>query len=225
MSPTVRPNGSRYRLGRGIALALAALLVVSSCGGGSDSRSSRGSPYNAAALRGGQCFGMLEQRQIDYTRLADFGGGGGCGIAQALELNASTAQLSRPATLGCPLALALNDFERRVLQPAAQVHFGQHVRRIHHYGAYACRARSGNAGRLSEHAQGRAIDISAFELADGTVIKVKSDWRNAGTRSRFLWDVTRGACDVFHVVLGPNHDAAHQDHLHFDIGAWRLCKA
>ena len=209
----------------GPALALAAALVLAGCGG-SGSGSSARSPYtNSASLAGGQCFGVLAQRQVDYRRLEDFGSSGGCGIAMAIELSASTASLNRAATLGCPLAVALNDFERQVLQPMAQQHFGQHVARIHHYGAYACRARSGNAGRLSEHAKGRAIDVSAFELADGTVIRVKDDWRNSGGRSRFLHDVSQGACGIFQVVLSPNHDRAHHDHLHFDIGPWRLCAA
>lgn len=208
-----------------LAFALAATVALAACGGGSGARSAAGSPYAQAAFNGSQCFGALAQRQVDYTRIADFGSRGGCGIAMAIELNASTAQLSRPATLGCPLALALNDFERQVLQPAAQLHFGQHVARIHHFGAYACRNRSGGGGRLSEHAMGRAIDISAFELADGTVIRVEDDWHGGDGRSRFLRDVSRGACDLFHVVLSPNHDRAHHDHLHFDIGPWRLCKA
>ncbi len=206
------------------ALALTATLVIAGCGG--SGRGSAPSPYtNTASLAGGQCFGALSQRQVDYSRLEDFGSSGGCGIAMAIELNASTAALNQPATLGCPLAVALNDFERQILQPMAQRHFGQHVARIHHFGAYACRARSGNAGRLSEHAKGRAIDVSGFELADGTVIKIKDHWRNSGNRSQFLRDVSRGACGIFQVVLSPNHDAAHHDHLHFDIGPWRLCDA
>ena len=223
---TVDKADCRVSLNRIVpALALATTLALAGCGGTSGS-SSAPSPYtNSASLAGGQCFGALSQRQVDYTRLADFGSRGGCGIAMAIELNASTAALSRPATLGCPLAMALNDFERQVLQPMAQLHFGQHVARIHHFGAYACRGRSSNAGRLSEHAKGRAIDISAFELADGTVIRVKDDWRNSGARSQFLHEVSRGACGVFQVVLGPNHDRDHHDHLHFDIGRWRLCDA
>ncbi len=205
------------------ALVLVALLALAGCGG-SASRAPSVSPYNTASLVG-QCFGALSQRQVDYTRIEDFGSRNGCGIAQAIELHASTASLNQTATLGCPLAMALNDFERHVLQPAAQLYFGQHVARIHHFGAYACRGRSSNAGRLSEHAKGRAIDIAAFELADGTVVRIKDHWHGAGDRSRFLHDVSRGACNVFQVVLSPNHDRDHHDHLHFDIGRWRLCAA
>ena len=208
----------------GPAIAVVATLALAGCGGPGGGTAA-GSRYTAPAVAGGQCFGALSQRQVDYTRLDDFGSSSGCGIAMAIELNASTAALNQPATLGCPLAVALNDFERQILQPRAQQYFGQHVTRIHHFGAYACRARSGNAGRLSEHAKGRAIDVSGFELADGTVIRIKDDWRNSGARSQFLHDVSRGACGIFQVVLSPNHDSAHHDHLHFDIGPWRLCDA
>ena len=65
--------------------------------------------------------------------------------------------------------------------------------------------------------------MSAFELVDGTMIRVRQDWNGIGRRSRFLRNVAREACDLFHVVLTPSHDNAHHDHLHFDTGPWRLC--
>ena len=27
-----------------------------------------------------------------------------------------------------------------------------------------------------------------------------------------------------HVVLGPDHNAAHRDHFHFDMGRYRACR-
>ena len=216
---------SLRRVSTGVACVVP--LVLAACGGDATSPSSH-APHaarpNPAGLPTGQCLGQLSGRGVDYRRIDDFGSRDGCGITTAIELTASTAVLNQPATLGCPLALALNDYERQVLQPLAQRYFGQHVARIHHLGAYSCRARSGNSGRLSEHAKGRAIDISAFELADGTIIRVETDWHGRGDRRRFVRAAARGACDLFQVVLSPNHDRAHHDHLHFDIGPWRLCK-
>ena len=69
----------------------------------------------------------------------------------------------------------------------------------------------------------RTIDLAAFELIDGRIIRVSQDWHGIGRRSRFLRNVAREACDLFHVVLTPSHNNAHQDHLHFDTGPWRLC--
>jgi hypothetical protein len=52
---------------------------------------------------------------------------------------------------------------------------------------------------------------------------VKEHWRDPGPRGRFLREIARAACDSFSVVLTPNHDVWHADHLHFDIGKDRLC--
>ena len=172
---------------------------------------------------GSACLGELAARQVSFTREADFRTGRGCGIDTAISLAHSVAALNRPARMSCGLALVLNDYERAVVQPAAWAHFGQPVVRLHHVGAYVCRGRSGNAGRLSEHAFGRAIDIIAFELLDGTLIRVADHWWGAGARSAFLQDVGRGACRHFTVVLTPNHDRAHRDHFHLDVGPWTLC--
>ena len=211
----------RRRLGR-LAAIVVALPLLAACDDGASHEPKRADPIT---VTGSQCLAMLDDRDIVYERIDPVDGGNGCAIATAIELRRSTVAFSRPATLGCQLALRFSDFERRVLQPMARRYFGQRVARIHHYGGYACRGRSGDASRLSEHAAGRAIDVAAFELADGTVIRVEHDWKGHGRRARFLWNVARDACDVFHVVLGPNHDGAHQDHLHFDIGPWRLCEA
>ena len=68
-----------------------------------------------------------------------------------------------------------------------------------------------------------AIDLMAFELADGTMVSVKRDWREGGAKAAFLKDVARASCSTFNVVLTPNHDRFHQDHLHLDIGPHTLC--
>ncbi|NNG03818.1 MAG: hypothetical protein HKM95_06905, partial [Inquilinus sp.] len=47
---TYRFPPSRYGLATGMVVALAAALVLGACGGGSGSRSARGSPYASASL-------------------------------------------------------------------------------------------------------------------------------------------------------------------------------
>lgn len=193
-------------------------LFLAACGGPAPR------PPPALTYPGGpQCLAMLVQYGAAFSTTGDIGQSGGCGIATPIALAGLGAQLSRPATLGCPLALALSHYERMVLQPEAMRLLGQPVVTVHHVGAYACRGRSGNAGRLSEHAHGRAIDITAFELLDGTMIRVRDGWHGRGPETEFLRRVGRDACEVFNVVLGPSHDSAHADHLHLDIGPWRLC--
>ncbi|HET8726146.1 MAG TPA: extensin family protein [Alphaproteobacteria bacterium] len=202
--------------------ALAFVLLLASCGG-RPTVSPPGPPQPSLLLNGPACVAALADRGIGFARVDDFRNGQGCGVETAISLSRSTATMNTPVTVGCTLALVMNSYEREVVQPAAIRHFGQPVTRIHHMGAYACRNRSSGGGRLSEHALGRAIDIGAFELQDGTMIRVRSDWRGGGTRSAFLDDVSQGACRLFSVVLTPNHDRDHHDHLHLDLGPWRLC--
>ena len=60
---------------------------------------------------------------------------------------------------------------RRWLQPAAHHILGHAVRKMSNAGSYDCRGeRGGRPQRLSQHSFGRAIDITGFELDNGTTI-------------------------------------------------------
>ncbi len=182
------------------------------------------------------CLQDLSAMRVVYQPVQAFGDSDqGCGIANPVSVSASGAALSRPGVMTCAMARTVAQFEQQIIQAAALARFGQPVRKIHHAGTYDCRMRrngttlaaagsgSSRGGRLSEHAKGQAIDITGFELADGTQISVKKDWRGAGAKSAFLQEVARGSCTTFNVVLTPNHDRLHQDHLHLDIGPHALC--
>lgn len=161
---------------------------------------------------------------------------GACSVPNPVKVSGD-AQTSwnKPGLVSCAMARAIERFEQQVVQPAALKVLGQRVVRLHHMGTYNCRVRRTEAtvaagsvgesrgGRLSEHAKGQAIDVGAFELADGTLVTVKKDWRGAGRKSDFLREVARLSCEHFNVVLTPNHNALHNDHLHLDIGPHRLC--
>ena len=41
---------------------------------------------------------------------------------------------------------------------------------------------------------------------------------------RFLRNVHAAACRRFGIVLGPDSDAFHRDHLHFDMGQGPYCR-
>ena len=86
-------------------------------------------------------------------------------------------------------------------------------------GAYACRPRNNvMGGRLSEHAAGNAVDIPAFRLSDGRVLRVKRDW-GKGAAGRYLRAAWRAACGPFGTVLGPGYNEKHADHLHLDTAS------
>lgn len=86
---------------------------------------------------------------------------------------------------------------------------------------YACRRRNNSkTGKISEHGRGRAIDISGFELANGSEISVLRDW-SAGSSSRALQRMHAEACGPFGTVLGPRANRFHLDHFHFDTARYR----
>ena len=172
----------------------------------------------AACLRG------LDHRHIAYDRVPDWTTPEGCGISSAVRVKQSAIPWNHPALMTCAMSATLWDFETQVVQPAAQRRFRQSVRKILHMGSYNCRGeRGGRPERLSQHSFGKAIDVSGFELDDGTLITVLRDWRDKGAKSEFLHDVAKGACGLFSVVMTPNRNAEHHDHLHLDIGPHKLC--
>jgi hypothetical protein len=117
----------------------------------------------------------------------------------------------------CAVAASLVVWERQVLQPAAERHFGARVDAVEHAGSFSCRRLYGRSeGAFSEHATANAIDVIGFRFDDGTRVSVLNDWAGAGSKGDFLREIRDGACDLFATVLGPDYNAAHADHLHFD---------
>jgi hypothetical protein len=183
------------------------------------------------------CMEALEESSA-LTRAAEpLEGPDGCGYDEAVVLERSGHAWSapQPMVMRCPLAAAIYLWERRVVAPAAEAHFGQGVAEIRQYGIYSCRPVNNREGaRLSEHAKANAIDVSGFVLEDGRMISVRSGWRgedadeggdeDAQAEAAFLREVQSGACGLFRGVIGPDGDAAHADHFHLDMGRWRFCR-
>jgi hypothetical protein len=180
-------------------------------------------PRPAETVAPGVCLDALSRSGAAYEIATIPVARRGCGLTEGVSLRQSQATIEPAATMSCPLALALTEFEARVIQPAAEKHLGARTTTIRQIGAYSCRVRTGGSGRLSNHAAGLAIDIAGFDMANGTHVLVKRDWRDPGPRGRFLREVARAACESFSVVLTPNTDVFHHDHIHLDIGRDRLC--
>ncbi|WP_343698253.1 extensin family protein [Caulobacter sp.] len=125
----------------------------------------------------------------------------------------------------CPVALGYALWERQVIEPAARQGLASPVTRVEHLGTYACRTIGGaKSGRPSQHATANALDVAGFRLADGRRITVLKDFRGDDDEARFLHTVRDGACRVFGVVLGPDYNAAHADHLHLNPAPYSLCR-
>jgi hypothetical protein len=119
------------------------------------------------------------------------------------------------------VALALR--ERHVLQAAAHAYFGMRVARLDHFGSYACRNMYGRTdAALSRHCRrGRYRGIRVSQRRSNSRHQRLGEPDPEGLFVRALRD---GACRVFDGVLGPEYNAAHRDHFHFDRGGWRICR-
>jgi len=150
---------------------------------------------------------------------------GDCGWSDAVRITATPTPVSQPFVLECPAAVAFALWERHSVQPLARRLLGSPVARIDHFGSFAGRNIGGEAGgRRSEHASANALDVAGFVLANGDTVRVARDWSAEGPRGRFLRAIHAGACGFWNVVLGPDYNAAHRDHLHLDRGAFRACR-
>jgi hypothetical protein len=147
------------------------------------------------------------------------------GFCSTRDTVRASGKLSPAApVMTCSMALRYALWERQVVAPAAQARLGQAVVRVDHLGTYACRTIYGRPGeRPSEHARANALDIAGFRLADGRRITVARDFRRETQEGRFVRAVRDGSCRVFGVVLSPDYNAAHADHLHLDAGRWTRC--
>jgi len=175
-------------------------------------------PVDSAAA----CLHDLNRSGVRYEVPKEMHTSDACAIDNPVRVSAITAPWNQSGLMACQLADTLVRFESSIVQPEARRYLGQPIVKIFHLGSYACRNIAGRS-RLSMHAKGLAIDISGFETPDGGKINVLKDWSDNGPKGHFLRAVAKDSCNLFNVVLTPNHDKDHQNHLHLDIGPYRLC--
>lgn len=182
-------------------------------------------PASGPALVGEQCLADLDARGVRYRVAAVPVSTGPCSVENPVQVTGAGVTWNQPAVMTCALADRVDRFLIEAVEPLARRYLRTKIARLDHFGAYSCRSVDGMAGRWSEHASGRAIDVSGFLMKDGERISVEHDWRLGGPRGEFLHAVAKRACDYFNVVLTPDSDKLHYNHLHLDIGRWRLCQA
>jgi hypothetical protein len=137
----------------------------------------------------------------------------GCGVAEPVRVTSvSGVVLSDAATIDCDTARALNTWVEGVVQPA----YDGQVVKLQVAAHYICRSRNNVKGaKISEHGRGKAIDISAFILANGKVLTVQDNYNKTMRR------LHKAACGIFMTTLGPGSDGYHEDHLHLDTASRR----
>jgi hypothetical protein len=158
-----------------------------------------------------------------------------CGVAAPVRL--TSLRLPGGATLGlpgrpildCEFAITFAAFVRDLLAPLGQATLGAPVAALDTGPGYECRGRDQVVGaKTSAHGKGIAIDVVAILFADRRRVAIG---RPANPEeASFVQTMRRAACGWLTTVLGPGSDAAHADHLHFDIlrhGAsddYRICE-
>lgn len=203
---------------------LLAGLMLSACSGDMiPSRRSASRPpapapsYSADSAAFRQCTVKLASLDARYTPLPDKSYGGGCSTYGAVRLDNIGIPTTNLGPMTCPLAENFAAWTRYGVAPAARLMLGSELVRIETFGTYSCRTIAGS-GKLSEHAHSNAVDVSAFLLADGRRISVQDGWNGDPNARAFLRRIRESACKRFRTVLSPDYNAAHHDHLHFDMG-------
>ncbi|OHT19792.1 hypothetical protein BHE75_01781 [Sphingomonas haloaromaticamans] len=168
-----------------------------------------------------QCLADLGKYGAQFNVLPDRWFGNGCSATGAVQLVAIGIPVTNLGAMKCRTAERLSAWTNEAVQNAAMAWLDSRVVKIESFGTYNCRPRNGVAGaKLSEHGRANAVDIAAFQLADGRRITVEKGWRGPDANVRnFLRAVHKAACRRFAIVIGPDGDAAHYNHFHFDMGA------
>jgi hypothetical protein len=200
-------------------------------------------PVNPARVYQAACPALLDGRVTG--RIVEPIVDGACGILSPVAVEAVGARGAIAVTgkpvLNCGMATALARIATAADEFARQ-RFGIGLESLETGSGYACRLRNRAAeGKISEHAFANAIDITAFQLEDGQRVSVEASWpvvrqtengleeelveaiatpfeRADDDPARFLADVHGAACSIFSTVLGPDANAAHRSHFHFDLG-------
>ncbi len=161
----------------------------------------------------------------------------GCGIDTPVRLKSiklaawpkTSIRLPDGPILACRFGERFGHWVSRLVAPLIAGELSTELRAVRTGPGYECRNRNrAEAGKISAHAAGLAVDVSSFELASGKVLAVKPD---GDERLHAAFDSIRvAACGWFLTVLGPGSDAAHSDHMHLDIqqhgssDRYRICQ-
>jgi hypothetical protein len=169
-----------------------------------------------------RCIEQLDTQKVTYTLAPIEASSSACTVDNPVRVSKAEISWNPPGVLACGFAVRLDDFLRETAEPLARSDLGSGIRSMRQYGAYSCR-RIARSDKLSEHATGLAIDVAGFELANGTFVSVEHDWRGSSAKSNFLHEFARAACKRFSVVLTPDYNRDHYNHIHIDIGPHHLC--
>ncbi|MBV8754915.1 MAG: extensin family protein [Hyphomicrobiales bacterium] len=150
-------------------------------------------------------------------------------MAVPVATRGASVRMPEEPMLACRFAERLGHFLGDLAAPLIAGRLAVEVKAVRTGPGYECRNRNRAAnGHLSAHALGIAVDVAAFELANGKALPIKPDGDARGEAA--VAAVRTAACGWFTTILGPGSDPAHTDHMHLDIlihgssDRYRICQ-
>jgi hypothetical protein len=141
----------------------------------------------------------------------------------------SMIRLGDQPILACRFADRFGHWLGDLVAPVVAGSLNTELKNIRTGPGFECRNRNRAAtGKLSAHAEGLAIDIASFELANGSTLRIKPEGETPPNPA--LAALRTAACGWFTTILGPGSDTAHSDHLHVDVqqhgssDRYRICQ-
>lgn len=207
-----------YRLAFSVCVTVP--LLVAACSTHSPNFVAKEEPWRADAER--SCLSGVNLAKSPFlTQHSALGGPSVCGALKPYDMSGTISgrvRLAPAAVLQCQMIPTVDRWVAEVVEPAAQRYLSSQLVELKVAASYSCRPMNGiSGGKLSEHGHANALDISAFRMADGRSVSVKTGWNGGAGERDFLHAVHRGACDLFSTVLGPNANSFHADHFHVDL--------
>ena len=183
-----------------------------------------GKPIKLAALPPAADLGDGE---IDMARLDALGvtakalpaiRDGACGMPDPVDVTAlddGDVPLTGQARVNRAIAATFAGWVHDMVEPAAKSLLGGELTGLRIADSYGCRTRDHiKNAKLSEHAFGNAIDVSAFRIGKQWIIVGGS---HSSDQQAFLDKVRAAACGPFKTVLGPGSDSYHAEHFHLAL--------
>ena len=188
-----------------------------------------------AGLDRDACESELQSRHIDFARAEETLGvrapirleGPLHGVSIHSPLPAAARARSNADLLDCRLALSLDDFAAAIAERG--------IVEVLTLSAYRTRTQSGCTYKYDgeQHCAALAVDVGSFKRRDGTVLNVERDFHGhigaltcrgdahpspETPAAKELWEIACNAAGSnFLVVLTPNWNAEHRNHLHLEL--------
>jgi hypothetical protein len=174
------------------------------------------------------CLQKLRAAGTDFTVPTVNVDNGKCFVQNPVNLHSIKAQknlikLPEGPLLNCKFALQFSKWLSEAGAPILIAQLNSPLDRISTGPGFECRGRNGDgSAKISEHGYGNAVDITTLRMRDGKVVNVAGSTLFDGFRT--------SACGYFTTVLGPGSNAAHEKHVHFDLGLhgksgnYRICE-